>query len=610
MNSENIPSSETYLHRKVIGDGRFASFLMWVHDLMSVLGPCRFPILMLGVGFAALFSAQGQDVVRSFYETYEQSRFQSPERMGKGVFFDILLIVLFIFITGWWGIQLWHGARKLLSLSDIYFHNYNRVLKYVKQVPRILGALAFVLVFLASFRAVMDIENNLSWIRVICIMGLGLPGMTALLYYFLLRRRNIFKNSEMTPLVLRRYSPGDVAMTWSFVFISGGVGFLSFLIFLIEPIWFSRILGTSSVMMLALASWIVLGTLLVYADRATKIPLVLSLIVLLVLFSRGNNNHDIYFVSADKQAQVDCAPGDGLACEGYSAHFLKWLEENRALFTGENKKTVPVFLIAAEGGGQRSAYWTAGMLSALQDRYPDFYRHIYALSGVSGGSFGTAVFTSFLADTLEDESREPMTELRPLAGELLAVDYLSPITAHLVFPTVFQSLLPFEIPGFDRAKTFDRSWERTYDKVLRNHKLHKEGGGFFGRSYYDLWSGQRRYKIPRLILNTTHVESGKRAVISSLRLERESTRPGGRPVEVSRLLRKQMPLSEAASLSARFPYVSPAGRLYGRVGGEEKLWGHLVDGGYFENSGTAALFDIYMNIVKQSDEIKNKFAFR
>ena len=53
-----------------------------------------------------------------------------------------------------------------------------------------------------------------------------------------------------------------------------------------------------------------------------------------------------------------------------------------------------------------------------------------------------------------------------------------------------------------------------------------------------------------------------------------------------------MRLSTAAHLSARFTYVSPAGRL--------KSGRRVVDGGYFENSGSATAWDI-LRVIEQHE---------
>src|SRR5205814_10155004 len=49
-----------------------------------------------------------------------------------------------------------------------------------------------------------------------------------------------------------------------------------------------------------------------------------------------------------------------------------------------------------------------------------------------------------------------------------------------------------------------------------------------------------------------------------------------------------VPLSAAAHLSARFPYLSPGARVMAHP----ERCGHFVDGGYFENSGAATLLDL------------------
>ena len=52
----------------------------------------------------------------------------------------------------------------------------------------------------------------------------------------------------------------------------------------------------------------------------------------------------------------------------------------------------PLFIVATEGGGIRAAYWTATVLGTIQDADSSFADHVLAISGVSGGSLGAAVF--------------------------------------------------------------------------------------------------------------------------------------------------------------------------------------------------------------------------
>ena len=66
-----------------------------------------------------------------------------------------------------------------------------------------------------------------------------------------------------------------------------------------------------------------------------------------------------------------------------SAHFVEWLRARPEVLEGT--KPYPVFFIAAEGGGARAAYWTSTLLAGLEERYPGFTEHIYAISGVFRG---------------------------------------------------------------------------------------------------------------------------------------------------------------------------------------------------------------------------------
>jgi hypothetical protein len=93
-------------------------------------------------------------------------------------------------------------------------------------------------------------------------------------------------------------------------------------------------------------------------------------------------------------------------------------------------------------------------------------------------------------------------------------------------------------------------------------------------------------RIPVLLLNSTHVQSGRRYLASTAAIQPTMHDVG----DVLQTLRADMPLSTAIHNSARFAYVSPAGHMDRRDGVE---YGHVVDGGYFENSALASLRDVY-----------------
>jgi hypothetical protein len=67
--------------------------------------------------------------------------------------------------------------------------------------------------------------------------------------------------------------------------------------------------------------------------------------------------------------------------------------------------------------------------------------------------------------------------------------------------------------------------------------------------------------------------------------------------DLLRLIGSDMRLSTAAHNSARFSYVSPPGRIHRS---DTLEFGHVVDGGYFENSGLATLREI-LDALKEQD---------
>lgn len=277
-----------------------------------------------------------------------------------------------------------------------------------------------------------------------------------------------------------------------------------------------------------------------------------------------------------------------------------------------------VLLIAAEGGGIRSAYWTAQVLARLHDADPTIDKRIAALSGVSGGSVGIAVYRACLAHVqdLTTSGRtaanevpasplSPATPTAPVTAQVARgysvracvesgfrrLDGLSPLIGGLVFEDAFARVLPTTMklgpldlacsqPGcvhLSRAQPFEREWIRQF--------------GHLGDSLGDLPGSEGNPPgVPPLLFNSTWVESGNRAVLGTLdgmdlpASDDLVTELGARP-----------PLITAAHASARFPFINPLAALPPEPG-QDRTRGHLVDGGYHDNSGTASLADLWRSL--------------
>src|SRR5438046_2609654 len=117
-----------------------------------------------------------------------------------------------------------------------------------------------------------------------------------------------------------------------------------------------------------------------------------------------------------------------------------------------------------------------------------------------------------------------------------------------------------------------------------------------------LWKGERAHRIPSLLLNGTWVETGKRMIASNLAVDAGVFND---TADVSAFIDYPVPASTAAHLSARFTYVSPAGSL--RKRSEREIAAHVVDGAYFENSGTATALDVLSALYSRGERLRLDF---
>lgn len=232
---------------------------------------------------------------------------------------------------------------------------------------------------------------------------------------------------------------------------------------------------------------------------------------------------------------------------------------------------VPMLIVATAGGGIRASVWTATVLDRLAaemggDR---LRRHLFAISGVSGGSVGAAFFAASLArgerPAEEGDDRGP-------TARMLGRDFLAPTLATFAFVDLPSSILPEHAFG-DRSWTLEYAWELA-------------SGGTLSQPFLTLGARADGRPGPLLLLNATHQATGKRIIASQVRIERRVFLDA---FDMHTLLGADMPASTAAHNSARFTYVSPAGRLESRrdADGDKRPddIGYVLDGGYFENFG-------------------------
>jgi hypothetical protein len=329
-----------------------------------------------------------------------------------------------------------------------------------------------------------------------------------------------------------------------------------------------------------------------------------------------------------------------------------------------------VVLVATAGGASRAALWTTTVLNALNEADPEFHRKVFAISGVSGGSLGAALWTAMLADTGDYCNSGPvdvheltkrrvrtrffmeqdflaapigsMMTVDPLWRHLLGLNLLPMIPAKIgewlsvsrgtwVAPTttggvpIPTGLIQRGVSALrtswtppDRAAAIERSWEAQWDLLGKKPNRFAEG---FHDLYRDGATGAWDWRLPLLLLNGTHQDTGLPLVTAPARLVVRGVTtpppavpsiapPGPAKERADDVLfpaahdllghvDREIRLSTAVTNSARFPYITPGGGLRtGQPSAQvEKNYpagmriGNVVDGGYFDNQGAGTLSD-------------------
>ncbi|NKB80786.1 MAG: hypothetical protein GKS05_02595 [Nitrospirales bacterium] len=296
---------------------------------------------------------------------------------------------------------------------------------------------------------------------------------------------------------------------------------------------------------------------------------------------------------------------------GLGACFLDWYQKPLGQKIGKKK---PVILVDSEGGGERATFWTALVLAQLHDEIPDFTSHVFSISGVSRGSLGAAVFADLIASPEDECKYEIPTEVsgdngKNLAGNLrcramriLREDFLAPTVSTMVFPDMFQRFLPFAFFD-DRAMALEKAWESAWTTHENTHVFESP----FNELWHSNYSNDARAFPPFLFLNSTVVETGQRLIVNPLGLSSgEFNRTFNDALDGIEVVGYDLPLSTAVHMSARFTYVSPAGTVRRLDNNPNPEWIHVVDGGYFENSGSVTSDEIFSEILLTLETCRNR----
>ena len=333
------------------------------------------------------------------------------------------------------------------------------------------------------------------------------------------------------------------------------------------------------------------------------VPFLTLLLCAAVLFSilGWNDNHEI------KETQLT-TPVPAFNPAGPQLVFEQWFKTRKDLkFFEDLKQPYPVFIIAARGGGIYAAAQEAVFLSRMQDQCPTFAQHIFAISGVSGGSIGASLFTNLVQQNARNVAMTECAFGEAGTGNMemqtrlfLKRDFLAPILAAALFSDLDQRFFPIPTRGSDRGNALSTGLEAAW------RDLQRDKTNLYQQNFLNQWKADQA--VPALLINTTQADNGRSITIAPFAIDPLSAMHGGQPQSwfyqtdamnqalrtgvTDPLVRSDIKMSDAAGMSARFPWLLPAAAIK-----RDKKIMRLIDGGYFDNSGIETALNLIEDIV-------------
>ena len=357
------------------------------------------------------------------------------------------------------------------------------------------------------------------------------------------------------------------------------------------------------------------------------------------------------------RATKELLPHEQVFVEWLATNRQSWLErrgldsQSFSKLPPDQRPRYPVFIVAAQGGGIYAAASTMALLTRLQDHCSALHEHIFAISAVSGGALGSAIYRGLAAEVRETGpcSASPGGAMFRRVQSIATADHLSalllsaPIDWLSKLPPLIARMLGGGNDAGSNANWLQRAGEAIVESELnrRSETLAKSFSETFARHAsggtaaalsidVDAYWQKGRSRTPALLLASTSVETGHRIVHSPFSLSRVGDGTLQSFADLEHQLRLQdkslakirrQSIIEAAVTSARFPGVLPAWPLWHHVRDERaeidddkrkqnnpeaavyrlnRL--NFVDGGYADSSGTTTAADVVRRLQRFINE--------
>lgn len=506
-----------------------------------------FSLLALAV-YALVFNDQGLDFFIGVIRMYLPIPY-------------ILLTSAFLLL---WCLLVWYAARIVLQVKQLDVDPDDPyTLRLIVWIPRIIGIIPLLIVAGALIRAAGKIPNERWFTLTLNLLVLVVMGI--LLMQFFIKRAKLAQalHIDFAPAI-ERYSPGKISLKTLWNMPANRTAFRTIVlvvVVMVAPFFFllkfgyARMLGPATVLLSGFIFFTLVFTIMALFINFRRSPAFLVIAAYLLLASTCNDNSAIRELPSTTTVRR----------ETIGENFLKWIQPK---MQGADS-VVEMYIIATEGGGIRAATFTAVALKKMEALHPGFMDKVYAISGVSGGGVGSCFYAAYRKDQLTGAftgfpSADSALDLA------VSEDFLSSLTAAFVFHDNLQRLIPFPVAALSRNNKLEDSWSWGYEKHLLSKGM--------DQPFLSLWDHPEGKRMPNIFINGLLAETGQKTIVSNLALADSIFRDD---IDVLRVLGKDVAVKTAASLCSRFPLITSGALL--KIDGKGK--GHIVDGGYKENSG-------------------------
>ncbi len=329
-----------------------------------------------------------------------------------------------------------------------------------------------------------------------------------------------------------------------------------------------------SIALCAVLFYVCLATMLIYIGKLQgQNYFTFAVILFLILKSfRNPAYHDIETIKVPYQLKE--APS-------LESYITAWVEARNAERLKKGDSIYPIVLVNSYGGGIRAAAWTCLVMNHLDViSNGRFQEHVLSYSGASGGTVGSSIVCANGFNKYFNQI--PLADRQAIYHDFFTKnDFFTPDLVGLLGNDAINCVSPLRL-GQDRAAHQTDCWEQAYKEYFQ--KGIEDEASIYSSDFFALWNNKGKnpeLKVPLLFSNCTEVGNGDKGIIAPFKQDSAFLGDLWFYNLLEQDAQQSIKLSTAAFLSARFPYISPAGTL-----SNETLPSHyFLDGGIKENSG-------------------------